>query len=67
LSNTFAGSAYHALRGGALEGFVTKAGSVSVAFSPPLCGSRQVRTSPPRNSNSAASFAEARAARISAS
>src|SRR5882672_7703574 len=67
LSNTFAGSAYQVSRAGALAGSVMYGGTTSLASSPPLCGSRQTRTSVPRNSNPAAVLADCTAAWASAS
>src|SRR5918995_3988824 len=67
LSKILAGSANQISRGGALLGSVIYAGATSVRFSPPLCGSKQVRTRVPRNSKPAAVFAACNAALISAS
>src|SRR5437879_1913306 len=67
LSKTRAGSAYQLSRAGALAGFATYAGTTSLESSPPLWGSRQTRTSVPRNSKPAAVFADCTAAWASAS
>src|SRR5258708_30072973 len=67
LSKTLAGSAYQLSRSGAFAGFATYAGTTSLASSPPLWGTRQTRTSVPRNSKPAASFADCTAAWVSAS
>src|SRR5882672_12454710 len=67
LSKTLAGSAYQVSRSGAFAEFATYGGTASLESSPPLCGSRQTRTSVPRNSNPAAVFADCTAAWASAS
>src|SRR3954464_10760495 len=57
LSKTFAGSAYQEERGGALLGSDTYGAGMSLKSSLRLGGRKHVRTSVPRNSNSAAFFA----------
>src|SRR3954464_116072 len=62
LSKTFAGSAYHEERGGALLGSDTYGAGMSLKSSLRLGGRKHVRASVPRNSNSAAFFAASCAA-----
>src|SRR5215472_6365802 len=65
LSKTFAASAYHVSRGGAVLGSRTNDGTLSVVLTDPSAGRRHRRVSAPRNSNPAACCAARIASSIS--
>ena len=67
MSKTFAESAYQISRAGALTGPLTYLGTLSLVFSPPRWGTRQIRARVPRNSNPAARLADWSEVLISAS